>query len=145
MISMHFKQFDHPASAEPICPKVVKYLSALRLPNPLPFSGVEFFPRESMRYTSRIGWTLSPRRCETNSWEGDGDSFPVMVLALAAGLRRGEIRRLLWRNVDFTVDGSLSEHVKHRFGGALWILIRARWRSSGDSKRGHRNLRHFRL
>ena len=25
-------------------PKVVKYLSALRLPNPLPFSGVEFFP-----------------------------------------------------------------------------------------------------
>jgi hypothetical protein len=35
-------------------PKVLKFLGALRLPDPLPFRGVEFFPRESMRYTSRI-------------------------------------------------------------------------------------------
>ena len=35
-------------------PKVLKFLGTLRLPAPLPFSAVEFFPRESMRYTSRI-------------------------------------------------------------------------------------------
>jgi hypothetical protein len=33
-------------------PKVVKFLGTLRLPQPLPFTSVEFFPKESTRATS---------------------------------------------------------------------------------------------
>ena len=93
--------------------KVVKYLSALRLPDPLPFSGVEFFPRESMRYTSRIDAGILMRQAREELSEGDGDSFLVMLLALAAGLRRGEIDRLLWRNVDFTDGRIIVEESEH--------------------------------
>jgi hypothetical protein len=35
-------------------PKVVKFISDLRLPEPLPFAGVEFFPRQSAKYFSKI-------------------------------------------------------------------------------------------
>ena len=75
-------------------------MKTLRLPEPLPFAGVEFFPRESMRYTSRIDAGSLMRQAREELAESDPDSFLVMVLALGAGLRRGEIDRLLWRNVD---------------------------------------------
>ena len=35
-------------------PRVVKFLGSLRLPQPLPFTDVEFFPRQPTRYVSRI-------------------------------------------------------------------------------------------
>jgi integrase len=82
-------------------PKVVKFLKTLRLPQPLPFAGVEFFPRESMRYTSRIDAGILMRQARTELTKSCPDAFLVMVLALGAGLRRGEIDKLLWRDVDF--------------------------------------------
>ena len=48
-------------------PKVLKFLGTLRLPAPLPFSAVEFFPRESMRYTSRIDAGVLMRQA-ARSW-----------------------------------------------------------------------------
>src|SRR5262249_17377036 len=83
-------------------PKVVKFLGTLRLPDPLPFAGVEFFPRESMRYTSRIDAAILMRQACEELAESCPDAFLVMVLALGAGLRRGEIDKLLWRDVDFS-------------------------------------------
>ena len=94
-------------------PKVVKFLGALRLPGPLPFSGVEFFPRESMRYTSRIDAGVLMRQAREELAESDPDSFLVMLLALAAGLRRGEIDRLLWRNVDVAGGRIIIEESEH--------------------------------
>jgi integrase len=82
-------------------PKVVKFLKTLRLPQPLPFAGVEFFPRESMRYTSRIDAGILMRQAREELSKSCPDAFLVMVLALGAGLRRGEIDKLLWRDVDF--------------------------------------------
>jgi integrase len=82
-------------------PKVVKFLKTLRLPQPLPFTGVEFFPRESMRYTSRIDAGILMRQARKELAGSSPDAFLVMVLALGAGLRRGEIDKLLWRDVDF--------------------------------------------
>jgi integrase len=82
-------------------PKVVKFLKTLRLPQPLPFAGVEFFPRESMRYTSRIDAGILMRQAREELAKSCPDAFLVMVLALGAGLRRGEIDKLLWRDVDF--------------------------------------------
>ena len=94
-------------------PKVVKFLGALRLPDPLPFSGVEFFPRESMRYTSRIDAGILMRQAREELAEPDPDSFLAMLLALGAGLRRGEIDRLLWRNVDFARGRIIIEESEH--------------------------------
>ena len=45
--------------------------------------------------------------------ESDPDSFLVMLLALAAGLRRGEIDRLLWRNVDVARGRIIIEESEH--------------------------------
>ena len=45
--------------------------------------------------------------------ESDPDSFLAMFLALAAGLRRGEIDRLLWRNVDFARGRIIIEESEH--------------------------------
>ena len=84
-------------------PKVVKFLGSLRLPQPLPFAGVEFFPRESTRYISRIDAGGLLRTAQRKLAGKDPDSFLVILLALVAGLRRGEIDQLLWRNVD--LDG----------------------------------------
>jgi hypothetical protein len=72
-------------------PKVLKFLGTLRLPAPLPFSAVEFFPRESMRYTSRIDAGVLMRQAREELAESDPDSFLAMLLALAAGLRRGRL------------------------------------------------------
>ena len=78
-------------------PKVVKFLGSLRLPQPLPFAGVEFFPRESMRYVSRIDAGALLRKARHELVDEDPDGFLAILLALAAGLRRGEIDQLLWR------------------------------------------------
>ena len=84
-------------------PKVVQFLGSLRLPQPLPFAGVQFFPRESTRYISRIDAGGLLRTAQRKLVGKDPDCFLVILLALVAGLRRGEIDQLLWRNVD--LDG----------------------------------------
>lgn len=97
-------------------PRVVKFLSSLRLPEPLPFASVEFFPRESMRYISRIDAGILMRQAREELAEKRPDDFLVMILALGAGLRRGEIDRLLWKDVDFSTCRIFIEESEH---GAL--------------------------
>ena len=79
--------------------RIVKY-ATIKLPDPIPFSDVEFFPRESMRYHSKIDPAELMRAASAELAETDPDAFLALVLALGAGLRRGEIDRLLWRQVD---------------------------------------------
>ena len=94
-------------------PKVVKFLGTLRLPHPLPFSDVQFFRRESIRYTSRIDAGVLMRQAWEELADADPESFLVMLLALAAGLRRGEIDRLLWRNLDLAGKRIIIEESEH--------------------------------
>ena len=82
-------------------PRVVKFLKALRLPDPLPFAGVEMFPRESMRYVSKIDAGEILRKARGELAAQAPAQFLVILLGIAAGLRRGEIDRLLWDHVDF--------------------------------------------
>jgi integrase len=82
-------------------PKVVKFLKALRLPDLLPFAGVEMFPRESMRYISKIDAGEILRKAHDELAEQAPAQFLVILLGMAAGLRRGEIDRLPWDHVDF--------------------------------------------
>ena len=66
-----------------------------------------------MRYTSRIDAGVLMRQAREELAESDPDSFLVMLLALAAGLRRGEIDRLLWRNVDVARGRIIIEESEH--------------------------------
>jgi len=82
-------------------PKVVKFITDLRLPEPLPFAGVEFYPRQSAKYFSRIDPKELLQSAREELSEKDPAAFLAMILALAAGLRRGEIDSLCWGQVDF--------------------------------------------
>jgi integrase len=93
-------------------PGIRKFIPNLLLPDPIPFKGVAFYPRESMRYQSKIDPAIllsvaQAKLASANYAKTDEhqerlkrEAFKVLVLALGAGLRRGEIDRLLWRQVD---------------------------------------------
>lgn len=82
-------------------PKVVKFIPELRLPEPLPFAGVEFYPRQSAKYFSKIDPKELLLAAREELSEKEPAAFLAMILALAAGLRRGEIDSLCWGQVDF--------------------------------------------
>jgi len=63
-----------------------------------------------------------------------------MLLALGAGLRRGEIDRLLWRHVDFAKSQIFIEESEHgglktRIRGERWTLTQAPLQSFGHIRR----------
>lgn len=81
-------------------PKVVKFLPDLILPQPLPFAGVEFFPRQSARYFSKIDPKALLQTAKKELEAKEPAAFLALLLALGAGLRRGEIDSLCWHQVD---------------------------------------------
>jgi integrase len=76
-------------------PGAIKHL-ALQLPSPLPFEGIAFEPRQSMRYRSSIDATELTRAAQAELASTDPQVFLAFLLALGAGLRRIEIDRLEW-------------------------------------------------
>jgi integrase len=81
-------------------PKVVKFLPDLILPQPLPFAGVEFFPRQSARYFSKIDPKALLQSAKRELESSEPAAFLALLLALGAGLRRGEIDSLCWHQID---------------------------------------------
>jgi hypothetical protein len=83
--------------------KIVKFLKndPRGLPDPLPFHEVEFYPAPSMRYTSKIDAAKLLKQASEELATRDPRVFLALILALGAGLRRGEIDRLLWRQINF--------------------------------------------
>jgi len=79
--------------------KFLRFLD-LRLPVPAPFAEVEFYPRESMRYRSTIQAPKFLRDAREHLAEGDPEVFKVVLLALGAGLRRNEMDKLLWKQIN---------------------------------------------
>ena len=106
---------------------MVKYPSALRLSDPLPFSGVEFFPRESMRYMSRIDAGILMRQAREELAEGDGDSLPRDVLALERGATGRDrppfvAQRGIYRRANLSSRKRIRPVEKSRIHGGQWIL-----------------------
>ena len=66
------------------------------LPSPLPFEGIKFEPRQTMRYRSTIDAQELTNKARVQLAEDDPDCFLAFLLALGAGLRRIEIDRLEW-------------------------------------------------
>lgn len=81
--------------------KVCRFITDCRLPDPPPFHRVEFFPRQSAKYFSRIDAKELLQKAHRELAEANPPAFVAMLLALSAGLRRGEIDGLTWGQVDF--------------------------------------------
>jgi integrase len=78
--------------------KIIKFIP---LPESAPFQHVEFFPRQSAKYFSRIDAKALLTQAQSELAQKDPAAFLVMLIALAAGLRKGEIDTLCWHQVDF--------------------------------------------
>src|SRR5262249_690930 len=78
--------------------KIAKFVS---LPEPPPFQHVEFFPRQSAKYFSRIDAKALLTQARDELAENDSPAFLVVLIALAGGLRKGEIDTLCWHQIDF--------------------------------------------
>jgi integrase len=79
--------------------KIRKFLS-LRLPDPIPFFEVEFYPRASMRYISKMNAGTLLRAAGNELKSSETEVYKILLLGISAGLRRGEIDGLTWEQVD---------------------------------------------
>jgi Phage integrase family. len=77
-------------------PDVLKFVK-VDLPSS-PFEGVEFEPRQSMRYQSHFDPARLIRAAQE---ELPQEEFKIFLLAMMAGLRRNEIDKLEWSAVDW--------------------------------------------
>lgn len=87
---------------------IIRHLSHLTLPSPLPFDGVEKPAVARKRYESRVSAELLHARAEIELRDSKAEDaadrremFAIYLLALFAGLRRDEIDTLTWAQIDF--------------------------------------------
>lgn len=76
----------------------------MRLPEPLPLTGVDFskVPSSYYRYRSKMDVAAIMQEAQEELASGDRFAeFQILVLALCCGLRRNEIDKLLWEQVHF--------------------------------------------
>jgi len=78
--------------------KILKHLEGVILPNPLPFSGVEFAPRQSLKYGATFDVQRLIGQAKHELSEADSEAFKVFLLAVMVGLRRKEIDLLEWES-----------------------------------------------
>ena len=76
-------------------PKRIRHLR-LSLPAPLPFEGVEFEPRQSMKYRSEIDIEGLIKTANDELRDADPEAYKIFLLGVAVGLRRKEIDLLEW-------------------------------------------------
>lgn len=82
--------------------RLMRFISQrLDLPSRLPFDGVEFFPRQSMRYVSKMDVEAILAAARDELAANDSEAFKALALCLLAGLRRNEADKLRWRSIDF--------------------------------------------
>lgn len=82
--------------------KVLAHLpSDLKLPEPMPFDGVDPFPRQSMRYSSKMSVAEVLQTAAKDLATAHPEQWKILLLAICAGLRPNEIDSLQWGQVDF--------------------------------------------
>src|ERR1700751_1424109 len=68
----------------------------MKLPNPLPFDGIEFEKRQSMRYRSSFDVFGLIEKARGELAAAAPEQFKIFLLAVMARLRRNEIDKLEW-------------------------------------------------
>ncbi|MDI1313510.1 tyrosine-type recombinase/integrase [Prosthecobacter sp.] len=82
--------------------RILRFISSrLTLPSPLPFDGVEFYARQSMRYVSTMNLEKILAEASSELACVDREAFKAFILCLFAGLRRSEADKLRWESIDF--------------------------------------------
>ena len=76
--------------------EMTKHLEEVKLPTPLPFDGVEFYKRTSMKYRSSFDVFGLIKDAKNELAESKPEQFRILLLAVMAGLRRKEIDTLEW-------------------------------------------------
>lgn len=73
------------------------------MPSPLPFEGVEFFGklRSHYRYQSKIDAMKLLAESVAELEPEKPEPFKILILALCCGLRKNEIDKLMWNEVNF--------------------------------------------
>ena len=76
--------------------KAISHLERVKLPSPLPFDGIQFEKRQSMRYRSSFDVFTLIEKARAELVVGQPEQFKIFLLAVMAGLRRNEIDKLEW-------------------------------------------------
>jgi integrase len=76
-------------------PEIFRQL-AIELPEPLPFSGVTFEPRQSLKYRSNFDVQKLIKKARVDLSESEPEAYKIFLLAVMVGLRRREIDLLEW-------------------------------------------------
>src|SRR5260221_1847098 len=75
---------------------IIKHLRDVSLPDPLPFAGVEFKPRQSLKYRATFDVQALISKAKAELSHQYPEAFKVFLLAVMVGLRRREIDLLEW-------------------------------------------------
>jgi integrase len=78
-------------------PEVLRHLG-IELPNPLPFTGIAFEPRQTLKYQSSFDVIELIRKARSELAEPEPELFKIFLLAVMVGLRRREIDLLEWQS-----------------------------------------------
>lgn len=81
-------------------PNALKFV-AIRLPDPLPFEGIEMERAGKTHYKSKFSVEILVEAAHQKLAQESPEAYKVFLLALGAGLRRGEIDTLTWDQIHF--------------------------------------------
>src|SRR6516162_7227897 len=77
-------------------PEMVKHLETVHLPDPAPFTGIKFEPRQTTFYRSSLDIEKLVEAAREDLSQAEPEAFKVFLLAVMVGLRRREIDLLEW-------------------------------------------------
>jgi integrase len=81
--------------------RLLKELTSVELPSPLPFDGVELFDAGSMKYLSKVNVATLIAAAREELKAREPEVYKAFLLGLFAGMRKGEIDLAEWSMVDF--------------------------------------------
>jgi hypothetical protein len=93
-------------------PNVIEHLE-LDLPNPLPFAGVQFEPKQNSKYRSDFDIQKLIASARDELAINDPECFKIFLLATFAGLRRAEIDLLEWTSFLWGQSAIRIEATRH--------------------------------
>jgi integrase len=93
-------------------PDILRHLS-IELPEPLPFTGIAFEPRQSLKYRSSFDVLDLIKKARSDLAESDTELFKIFLLAVMVGLRRREIDLLEWPSFRWDAGVVRIEPTRH--------------------------------